>query len=395
MAGSIYDWSTTAGDNATADGDINWAEGQLPSTVNGSARQMMGRVAEWVKDQGALTATGTNTISISANSGFTAYATGRRLSFKAAGTNTDVVTLNANSIGGKKVQVVDSVGERGLVAGEIVSGNIYTVRYDAAADTAAGAWILENPNRVRFPSVDINGGTIDNVTIGGATAGNGTFAVLTANSYLSVPQTGSSTSPSIRFGSEQTGLYQGGSFSNTFTATCAGTAIAHFTASRVAIGKITSSIGTAGLEFFSTGIAWFTGDNIAIAAFNRLNGNGQSVVFQRDGSNVGSISVTTTATAYNTSSDYRLKDNVEDLQNSGAFIDALRPREFTWRSTGARAAGFIAHEFAEVSPSSVTGEKDGPEMQAMQPSSPEVMAHLIAELQSLRTRVAALELAVS
>jgi hypothetical protein len=41
---SIYDWSTSSASNANADGDINWAEGQAPSTVNNSARVMMQRI---------------------------------------------------------------------------------------------------------------------------------------------------------------------------------------------------------------------------------------------------------------------------------------------------------------------------------------------------------------
>lgn len=115
------------------------------------------------------------------------------------------------------------------------------------------------------------------------------------------------------------------------------------------------------------------------------------------GTTVGSISQTATATAYNTSSDYRLKDDIIDLDGSSAFIDALQPRRFTWKADGAPAVGFIAHEMAAVSPSSVTGEKDAvdaigqPLYQGMQASSPEIIAMMIAELQSLRARVAALE----
>lgn len=44
--GSLANWSTSAGSNATV-GSINWAEGQAPSTVNDSARQMMADVANW------------------------------------------------------------------------------------------------------------------------------------------------------------------------------------------------------------------------------------------------------------------------------------------------------------------------------------------------------------
>jgi hypothetical protein len=137
-----------------------------------------------------------------------------------------------------------------------------------------------------------------------------------------------------------------------------------------------------------------SGGSVFIA--NRLTSDGDIVEFKRSGSGVGSISVTTTATAYNTSSDYRRKFNVQDLTGSGTFIDALKPRTFDWDS-GNKGVGFIAHEFAEVSPTSVHGEKDAvdadgkPIYQAMQASSAEVIANLVAELQSLRQRVAALE----
>lgn len=44
---SLSQWSTTAANNATAATNINWQEGQAPSTVNDSARQMMADVATW------------------------------------------------------------------------------------------------------------------------------------------------------------------------------------------------------------------------------------------------------------------------------------------------------------------------------------------------------------
>jgi hypothetical protein len=105
----------------------------------------------------------------------------------------------------------------------------------------------------------------------------------------------------------------------------------------------------------------------------------------------GSITTDGTNTAYNTSSDYRLKENAQPLTGSGAFIDALKPKTWTWKETGAQGVGFIAHEVQEVSPGSVIGEKDGEQMQAMEYGSAEFIANIIAELQSLRARVAQLE----
>ena len=119
--------------------------------------------------------------------------------------------------------------------------------------------------------------------------------------------------------------------------------------------------------------------------------------FYRNAVQVGTITTTTTATAYNTSSDYRLKDNQQPLTGSGAFIDALQPKTWDWATNGSKGVGFIAHEVQTVSPNSVVGEKDAvdvdgnPIMQAMEYGSAEFIANIVAELQSLRARVATLE----
>ena len=113
--------------------------------------------------------------------------------------------------------------------------------------------------------------------------------------------------------------------------------------------------------------------------------------FAYGGTAVGSITITASATAFNTSSDYRLKNIDGPLTGSGDFIDALQPKVGTWKVDGSKFVGFLAHEVQEISPSSVVGEKDGEQMQAMEYGSAEFIANIIAELQSLRKRVAQLE----
>ena len=117
------------------------------------------------------------------------------------------------------------------------------------------------------------------------------------------------------------------------------------------------------------------------------------------GTVIGSIDrVTTThAVTYLTSSDYRLKTVIGAVANAGQRIDALQPVEYTWNDNGERARGFLAHQFQEVYASSVSGTKDAvdaegkPVYQSMQASTSEVIADLVAELQSVRARLAALE----
>jgi hypothetical protein len=116
------------------------------------------------------------------------------------------------------------------------------------------------------------------------------------------------------------------------------------------------------------------------------------IIFRNPNGAVGAIFTSGTATTYSTSSDYRLKKIDGPVANSGAYIDALKPVQGSWKADGSRFIGLLAHEVQEVSETTIaTGEKDGEKMQAMDYSAPELIANLIAEIQSLRARVAELE----
>lgn len=119
----------------------------FPSVVNDSARQMMGRLAEYVKDNGVLTATGTNTIAVTSNAAITAISTGMTLVFRAAATNTTAVTLNLNGLGGKQIRKIVAGGTDSapLVAGDINISGVYELHYDETTNAGAGAWIIINP----------------------------------------------------------------------------------------------------------------------------------------------------------------------------------------------------------------------------------------------------------
>ena len=72
----------------------------------------------------------------------------------------------------------------------------------------------------------------------------------------------------------------------------------------------------------------------------------------------GNISVSTGGVAYNTTSDYRLKENVQPMSGALAKVAALKPVTYKWNADGSDGEGFIAHELQAVCPSAVTGEKD-------------------------------------
>jgi hypothetical protein len=73
---------------------------------------------------------------------------------------------------------------------------------------------------------------------------------------------------------------------------------------------------------------------------------------------VGSISTNGSSTSYNTSSDYRLKEDWVAVADASTRVNALKPVNFAWKVDGSRVDGFLAHELAEVVPEAVTGEKD-------------------------------------
>jgi hypothetical protein len=76
---------------------------------------------------------------------------------------------------------------------------------------------------------------------------------------------------------------------------------------------------------------------------------------------VGSISTNSSATAYNTSSDYRLKENVDYNWDATTRLKQLKPARFNFISdnTNTLVDGFLAHEVSSIVPEAITGEKDG------------------------------------
>jgi len=76
------------------------------------------------------------------------------------------------------------------------------------------------------------------------------------------------------------------------------------------------------------------------------------------GTTVGSISTTTSTTSFNTSSDYRLKENVALMTGALETVAKLKPVTYDWISDKTKGQGFIAHELQAVVPDCVTGEKD-------------------------------------
>jgi len=99
---------------------------------------------------------------------------------------------------------------------------------------------------------------------------------------------------------------------------------------------------------------------------NMSNGSSNPhIQFRSDGGNTGSISTNGSAVAYNTGSDYRLKENVIPLKDGLDRLNKLNPVQFDWKKSQETDEGFIAHEVQEIVPYVVKGEKDGEAIQTM------------------------------
>lgn len=92
----------------------------------------------------------------------------------------------------------------------------------------------------------------------------------------------------------------------------------------------------------------------------KYNGTSEqnSCSFQNGNGQVGRIYTSGTNTTYSTSSDYRLKENVQPMTGALDKIALLNPVTYTWKTDGSAGQGFIAHELQAVVPDCVGGTKD-------------------------------------
>ena len=131
MAVGIKALSTTAATNASADSNINFAEGQLAPTLNNSSRALMALLAGFY-DQigGGATYGGSSnayTITMPTVGTWAAYASGDLVMLRANHTNTGAATVNIDSVGATAIK---KNTDEALIAGDIQSGGFYLMSYD-------------------------------------------------------------------------------------------------------------------------------------------------------------------------------------------------------------------------------------------------------------------------
>jgi len=130
--------------------------------------------------------------------------------------------------------------------------------------------------------------------------------------------------------------------------------------------------------------------NPQIIIYGPTNSNTTKMSFRNGNGAVGTIATNGSATSYNTSSDYRLKENEVAVSDGIERLKQLKPYKFNFKTdVDTTVDGFFAHEVSSVVPEAITGEKDGEEMQSIDQS--KLVPLLVAAVQELTTRLEALE----
>ena len=138
-----------------------------------------------------------------------------------------------------------------------------------------------------------------------------------------------------------------------------------------------------------------TGHALEVTHHNGSYDGSYFVVFKYSNTVWGGIVRSGSSVAYNTSSDYRLKENVVPVDNAADRVKELKPCRFNFTGSENTVDGFIAHEAQQVVPESVTGDKDAvdaegnPVYQGIDQS--KLVPLLTAALQEALARIEALE----
>jgi hypothetical protein len=144
-----------------------------------------------------------------------------------------------------------------------------------------------------------------------------------------------------------------------------------------------SSAGAAATDnghvFYGSGQHYIFSNATECVRFYETSGSGQQV---------GSISITSSATAFNTSSDERLKENITDAPAGN--VDDIKVRSFDWKADGSHQDyGMVAQELEAVAPYAVTKGETEDDMWSVDYS--KLVPMLIKEIQDLKAEVAALK----
>ena len=127
-----------------------------------------------------------------------------------------------------------------------------------------------------------------------------------------------------------------------------------------------------------------------VGVINRMGSDGSTLEFRNRAVVVGSVSTTSSSTAYNTSSDARLKDVIGEARGL-EVINKLNPVSYNWKADGKADEGLIAQEVLEIVPNAVSGSEE----EYYQMDYSKLVTHLVAGMKEQQTLIEQLQAEVA
>jgi hypothetical protein len=287
---------------------------------------------------------------------------------------------------------------------------IYTRMYDAGSGAANG-FILDNTNGEGFhfkntTTTLMRMNSTGNVGIGTSSPNsqlsiekNTSGGVTTMGLYNANVSNGSGLgyefwyNSSIKLG----GIYQksagdGNNFYMSFESYAGGGGATErmriTSAGDVLIGMTSASTSINGVWLYKT-----SNGSGRINIIKTVSGTNSAIANYFNGTYVGGVDYGDTSTSFPTSSDYRLKQDFKDFSGLD-LVSLIKTYDYQWKIDNTRSYGVLAHEFAEILPYAVRGEKDGEEMQGVDysklvPILVKAIQEQQAQIQELKAMIAA------
>ena len=324
--------------------------------------------------------------------------------------STGNLKLGSSTTGTAAVNADDLVIDKGAAESgiTIISTTASSLRFGDAANTSIGYIEYGHPNNnMNFGA---NGNTTMSIKSGlvgiNTTGPSYALDVEADDSGVQIQMGRTNTSVgSTWMGSDSNGFHLGVGAYGTGNSVSDPNGITITTDGKVLIGTTSSVWGSEALTVYKTtaeGIAVTTNDVNHTAILTKSYAASTSAhyvlyITKSNDANVGKITHNDTSTSYDTTSDYRLKEDLKDFSGLDT-LSKIKMYDFKWKDYNQRQQGAIAHELEEIIPYAVTGEKDGtriykgkeiPEYQGVDYA--KLVPMLVKSVQELEARVKELE----
>ena len=367
LAGDALTGNGFSGSTRTAGADYNTAVGMLAlsSDTKGNQSTAIGYGA--LVTQNFTTATDTANTAVGYNAG-TLVNTGYSLTFVGANAGASHLTGAQCTFIGSESGNFATTSDNSTFVGHEAGRGITGTKLTGNSNTAVGAFSGANLQGTAADNTLLGKSAGDNITTGDSNIiiGSGIDAAsATADNQLNIGGWITGVAGAINIGGPLiVDPNTAGKDTFSFSSAAANDARLQMKADT-----------TVAVDIQANGVSYFNGGNVVVggtttvgyklhvygdSAFDRPGSVAAQtmVVFRNGNANIGSITTEGSSTAFNTSSDYRLKTDAQPMTGASARVQALNPVNFEWIVDGTRTDGFLAHEAQAVVPECVTGTKD-------------------------------------